>query len=73
MTTIAFVLGVLFMATGVAASIALHEVGHLVPAKRFGVRVTQYMVGLRPDRCGRAAAARPSTASRRSRSAATSG
>ncbi len=48
MTTIAFLLGVLFMATGVALSIALHEVGHLVPAKRFGVRVTQYMVGFGP-------------------------
>jgi membrane-associated protease RseP (regulator of RpoE activity) len=48
LTTIAFLLGVLFMATGVAASIALHEVGHLVPAKRFGVRVTQYMVGFGP-------------------------
>jgi len=48
LTTIAFVLGVLFMATGVAASIALHEVGHLLPAKRFGVRVTQYMVGFGP-------------------------
>jgi membrane-associated protease RseP (regulator of RpoE activity) len=44
-STLAFVLGVLFMATGLALSIALHEVGHLVPAKRFGVRVTQYMVG----------------------------
>ncbi len=48
MTTVAFVLGVLFMAAGVAVSIALHEVGHLVPAKRFGVRVTQYMVGFGP-------------------------
>lgn len=48
MTTLAFVLGVLVMALGVAASIALHEVGHLVPAKRFGVRVTQYMVGFGP-------------------------
>ena len=48
MTTLAFLLGVLFMATGVALSIALHEVGHLVPAKRFGVRVTQYMVGFGP-------------------------
>ncbi len=48
MSTLAFVLGVLFMATGVAASIALHEIGHLVPAKRFGVRVTQYMVGFGP-------------------------
>ena len=41
MSTLAFLLGVLFMATGIAASIALHEVGHLVPAKRFGVRVTR--------------------------------
>ena len=48
MSTLAFLLGVLFMATGIAASIALHEVGHLVPAKRFGVRVTQYMVGFGP-------------------------
>ena len=28
--------GVLIAALGVALSIALHEVGHLVPAKRFG-------------------------------------
>ena len=48
MSTLAFILGVLFMATGIAVSIALHEVGHLVPAKRFGVRVTQYMVGFGP-------------------------
>jgi membrane-associated protease RseP (regulator of RpoE activity) len=33
---------------GVALSIALHEIGHLVPAKRFGVKVTQYMVGFGP-------------------------
>ncbi|WP_342778491.1 M50 family metallopeptidase [Herbidospora galbida] len=30
---------------GLLVSIALHEIGHLVPAKIFGVRVTQYMVG----------------------------
>jgi len=30
------------------ASIALHEVGHMVPAKRFGVRVSQFMVGFGP-------------------------
>jgi len=41
-------LGVLIFFLGVMASIALHEVGHLVPAKRFGVRVTQYMVGFGP-------------------------
>jgi membrane-associated protease RseP (regulator of RpoE activity) len=38
-------IGVVAFAVGLMASIALHEVGHLVPAKRFGVRVTQYMVG----------------------------
>lgn len=43
-----FVLGVLVVVVGVALSIALHEIGHLVPAKKFGVRVTQYMVGFGP-------------------------
>jgi membrane-associated protease RseP (regulator of RpoE activity) len=45
---ILFVLGVLFVAIGVAASIALHEVGHLLPAKLFKVRVTKYMIGFGP-------------------------
>ncbi len=48
MTWLAYAGGVLIAAVGVALSIALHEVGHLVPAKRFGVRVTQYMVGFGP-------------------------
>ncbi|MGL4172500.1 MAG: M50 family metallopeptidase [Actinomycetota bacterium] len=48
MTVLYYTLGVLFVAVGVAFSIALHEVGHLVPAKRFGVKVTQYMVGFGP-------------------------
>ncbi len=39
---------VVIFVVGLAASIALHEVGHLVPAKRFGVRVTQYMIGFGP-------------------------
>lgn len=43
-----FALGILMIALGLAVSIALHEVGHLVPAKLFGVRVTQYMVGFGP-------------------------
>jgi membrane-associated protease RseP (regulator of RpoE activity) len=47
-TALAYVLGVLVVAVGVALSIALHEIGHLVPAKRFGVKVTQYMVGFGP-------------------------
>ena len=40
-----FVLGVVIILIGVALSIALHEIGHLVPAKLFGVKVTQYMIG----------------------------
>jgi membrane-associated protease RseP (regulator of RpoE activity) len=42
------IIGVVVFLLGVLASIALHEVGHLVPAKRFGVRVSQYMVGFGP-------------------------
>jgi membrane-associated protease RseP (regulator of RpoE activity) len=45
---IAFVIGVVLLVVGLAVSIALHEIGHLVPAKRFGVRVGQYMVGFGP-------------------------
>jgi membrane-associated protease RseP (regulator of RpoE activity) len=43
-----YALGVLIFAVGLLASIALHEVGHMVPAKKFGVKVTQYMVGFGP-------------------------
>lgn len=43
-----FVLGVLLAVLGIGLSIALHEIGHLVPAKKFGVRVPQYMVGFGP-------------------------
>jgi membrane-associated protease RseP (regulator of RpoE activity) len=45
---IAYVVGVLVLVLGLGLSIALHEIGHLVPAKRFGVKVTQYMVGFGP-------------------------
>lgn len=44
----AYLVGVLIIVVGVAISIALHEIGHLVPAKKFGVRVTQYMIGFGP-------------------------
>nr|WP_284290997.1 site-2 protease family protein [Angustibacter aerolatus] len=47
-TALLYVLGVLLFVIGIGASIALHEVGHLLPAKRFGVKVTQYMVGFGP-------------------------
>ncbi|MGH8862334.1 MAG: M50 family metallopeptidase, partial [Jatrophihabitantaceae bacterium] len=43
-----YALGVLIFAVGLLLSIALHEIGHMVPAKKFGVKVTQYMVGFGP-------------------------
>ncbi|CAN5234999.1 site-2 protease family protein [soil metagenome] len=45
MTALLYVLGVVVFIIGVAASIGLHEVGHMYPAKKFGVKVTQYFVG----------------------------
>src|SRR5699024_6200962 len=43
-----FLVGVLVLVVGLVVSIALHEVGHLLPAKRFGVRVSEYFVGFGP-------------------------
>ena len=45
---IAFLIGILIAIVGLGASIALHELGHLFFAKRFGVRVPQFMVGFGP-------------------------
>jgi membrane-associated protease RseP (regulator of RpoE activity) len=44
-TPLLYILGVALFALGLAVSIGLHELGHLVPAKKFGVKVTQYFVG----------------------------
>ena len=43
-----FIVGILAALIGLAISIALHECGHLYFAKRFGLRVPQYMVGFGP-------------------------
>ena len=71
MTVLMYTLGVVLFVVGVAASIGLHEAGHMVPAKKFGVKVTQYFIGF-----GRTVWSRrrgeTEYASRRSRSAATS-
>ncbi len=45
MEILLYAAGVIIMAIAIALSIALHEVGHLVPAKLFKVRVPQYMIG----------------------------
>ena len=47
-TVLLYILGILIIVVGLAVSIGLHEVGHLLPAKLFGVRVGQYMIGFGP-------------------------
>ena len=47
-TVLMFALGVLIFVVGVAVSIGLHELGHLVPGKLFGVKVTHYFIGFGP-------------------------
>ena len=46
--TLSYLSGILFILLGIAISIAIHELGHLWPAKRFGVKVTKYMIGFGP-------------------------
>ncbi len=40
--------GIVVFALLIGLSIAAHELGHLLPAKRFGVKVTEYMIGFGP-------------------------
>ena len=47
-TALLYILGILIIVVGLAVSIGLHDLGHLVPAKLFGVRVGQYMIGFGP-------------------------
>ena len=46
--TLAYALGVLILIIGVGVSVALHELGHMIPAKRFGVKVPEYFIGFGP-------------------------
>jgi membrane-associated protease RseP (regulator of RpoE activity) len=45
---VSFFLGVTLFALGIAISIALHEAGHLVTAKAFGMKVRRYFIGFGP-------------------------
>ena len=45
MTVLLYVGGVVFLVLTIAISIGLHEMGHMVPAKAFGAKVTQFFVG----------------------------
>lgn len=46
--TLLYIAGIVFIVLGIGVSIGIHEIGHLVPAKLFGVKVTKYMVGFGP-------------------------
>ncbi|SMX80529.1 Membrane-associated protease RseP, regulator of RpoE activity [Brevibacterium sp. 239c] len=48
MTVLLYIVGIVLFLIGISISIGLHELGHLTPAKKFGVKVTHYMVGFGP-------------------------
>ena len=48
MTAVYYLLGVVVFVTAILVSIGLHELGHMIPAKAFGAKVTQYFVGFGP-------------------------
>jgi len=48
MTALYYTLGVLIFVVAILTSIGLHELGHLIPAKAFGGKVTQYFIGFGP-------------------------
>ena len=43
-----YAIGILLAIVALMISVALHELGHMIPAKKFGVYVPQYMVGFGP-------------------------
>ncbi|MGA8258139.1 MAG: site-2 protease family protein [Nocardioides sp.] len=48
MTAVYYALGVFLFVVAILASIGLHELGHMIPAKKFGGKVTQYFIGFGP-------------------------
>ncbi|MCD6638533.1 MAG: site-2 protease family protein [Nocardioides sp.] len=48
MTALLYTLGVVAFVVAILVSIGLHELGHLVPAKRFGCKVPQWFIGFGP-------------------------
>ena len=49
---ISAVIGILVLGFALAVSIGLHEIGHMWPAKKFGVKVPKYMIGFGPKLWG---------------------
>ncbi len=48
MAPLFYTLGTLFFVVAILASIGLHELGHMIPAKKFGGKVAQYFIGFGP-------------------------
>ena len=48
MTALLYLLGVVAFVLAILVSIGLHELGHMIPAKAFGGKVTQYFIGFGP-------------------------
>jgi membrane-associated protease RseP (regulator of RpoE activity) len=48
MSALLYLLGVVVFVLAILVSIGLHELGHMVPAKKFGGKVTQYFIGFGP-------------------------
>ena len=48
MSALLYALGLITFFVAILASIGLHELGHMIPAKKFGGKVTQYFIGFGP-------------------------
>jgi membrane-associated protease RseP (regulator of RpoE activity) len=48
MSSLYYALGVIIFFGSILLSIGLHEMGHMIPAKAFGGKVTQYFIGFGP-------------------------
>ena len=48
MESVLWIAGALFFVVAILVSIGLHELGHMIPAKKFGGKVTQYFIGFGP-------------------------
>ncbi|MDD7465328.1 MAG: site-2 protease family protein [Actinomycetaceae bacterium] len=48
MTSLLTMLGIVLFVVGLLVTVGLHELGHLLPAKKFGVKVPKYFIGFGP-------------------------
>jgi membrane-associated protease RseP (regulator of RpoE activity) len=48
LNVLVWILGIVLFALGICLSVALHEAGHMVTAKAFGMKVRRYFIGFGP-------------------------